>query len=227
VNIRHRGTRTLLAALAVILPGAARRFVHCRLLGYEIARTARVGHSLIDVDRLRMDEGAQIGSLTIIRGCEDVELGPEAAIGPLNFINAVRRDSHYFAGRKRHPAVIMGRAALISSMHFIDACDAVTLADYAAIAGFGTQVLTHSVDVVRLRQMTKPVTVGHHALIATASVLLPGSDVPACSIVSAGSVVSSLSTPEGHRLYSGVPAELRRELDPGMKLFHRTESDVL
>ena len=227
MRIRHRKTRTVLAALAVVLPRILRRLVHCRLLGYEIARTARVGHSFIDVDRLRMGEGATIGSLNIIRGCEDVELGHESTIGHLVWINAVRRGSRYFAGQERHPAVIMGRGALISCLHVIDACDEIILGDYADIGGFGTQLLTHSIDFVTLRQWRKPIVIGHHPVIATSSVLLPGATVPDCAIVAAGSVVSAGSTRESYHLYGGVPAGSQRALSPKMKFFSHTLSDML
>ena len=101
--IRHSRTRTVLAAIAVVLPGSLRRFVHRRLLGYDIDPEARVGHAFIDVDRLRVEAGASIGSLTAIRGCEDVELGPEATIGPLVWVNAVRRSGRYSWGRNATP----------------------------------------------------------------------------------------------------------------------------
>jgi acetyltransferase-like isoleucine patch superfamily enzyme len=227
VNIRRRKVRTLLAALAVVLPGGARRFVHCRLLGYRIARSAHVGHSFIDVDRLRMDSGSRIGSLTVIRGCEDVELGEGAAIGPLNLINAVPQGSRFFSGQKRHPAVILGRGAAITTMHFVDASDTVTVSDFSYVGGAGSQILTHSIDLVRLRQSTSPIVIGHHSLVGTASVLLPGAAVPECSLVAAGSVVTKSSTPHAYRVYGGVPVQVKRELDPNMKAFRFTGTEIL
>ena len=130
-------------------------------------------------------------------------------------------------GQERHPALIMGRGALISSLHMIDACDEIRMGEFADFGGFGSQILTHSLDLVKMRQSTTPVTIGHHVMIGTSVVLLPGTDIPECSIVAAGSVVSANSTHESHHLYSGVPAQAERRLSPRIKFFHHAVGDIL
>ena len=108
MKVRSRRARTLLAVGAALLPAAGRRWTHVSLLGHDVAPTARIGRSIVDVDRLVMGPGASIASLTVIRGCEDVVLGVEAAVGPLNWVNGVRRDKPYFTDQPhRHPSLTL------------------------------------------------------------------------------------------------------------------------
>jgi acetyltransferase-like isoleucine patch superfamily enzyme len=226
MRLRRRKPRLIAAAAAVLLPHGARRWVHTRLLGHAIDPTARIGRSLVDVDRLVLGPHAAIGSCSVIRGCEEVDLAEEAVIGPLVWVNAVRRDKHYFAGQPlRQPVLRLKRAALISCLHMVDCCDLVEIGAYSGLAGFGSQVMTHTVDIVRLKQVAKPVIIGDHAMVSTSSVLLPGAVVPDNSVVSAGSVVKG-PLAEEHTLYEGVPAVAKRSLSPQLAFFHRAVADI-
>ena len=222
--ITARGPRMLLAALAVLLPGRMRRWVHTRLLGYDLHPTASIGRAFVDVDSLVMGEGARIGHLIAIRGCEEVRMGDRAVIHQLVWVNAVRRSTGFFPDIKRRPALVMGDESLITVMHFIDACDLVELAEFAALAGYGSIIQTHAVDVVRIRQSCAPVRIGDHSLVGTRAVLLPGATVPDQSIVSAGAVVGPRL--KGHHLFGGVPAKPIRELDPESALFTRQTTHI-
>ncbi len=224
--VRGKKVRTLLAAAAIFLPNRLQRLVYRRLLGYDIDPRARIGRSFVDVDRLQMFEGAAIGSLTVIRGCEDVIMREEAVIGPLVWVNSVRKDKGYFAGQDRHCALIMDRGSAITCLHLLDCCDTIEFGAYSAMAGFGSQLLTHSMDFARMKQTAKPVRIGHHTLVGTSSVILPGVTIPESSIVGAGSVVTK-SFDDGPQLYAGVPAVARRPLNPELlPYFTRTQSHV-
>ncbi|PWW21890.1 carbonic anhydrase/acetyltransferase-like protein (isoleucine patch superfamily) [Geodermatophilus normandii] len=224
MRVRSRSVRTLLAASCVLLPGGLRRFVHVRLLGHDLHPTASIGRSVVDVDHLVMGEGARIGHLVLVRGCEEVRLGAGAVIAMLVWVNSVRADKGYFTGQPRRPALVMGEKSLITVMHFIDACDLVELADYAAIAGFGSIVQTHAVDIERMRQATAPIRIGDHSLVASRVLLLPGAVVPDRAVVAAGAVVGRAL--EGHHLFAGVPAKPVRDLDPEQAFFVRETSQL-
>ncbi|GAA4823321.1 hypothetical protein GCM10023201_06750 [Actinomycetospora corticicola] len=224
--LTRRPLRTLAAGLAVVLPRRLRRFVHTRLLGYELAPTASIGHSFIDVDRLVLGERARIGHLVVMRGCERVVLGTGAVVLMLVWVNSVRRSTGYFAGLEgRRPELVMGDHSMISALHLIDACDLVELGDYAAIAGFGSIVQTHAVDVDNMVQDARPIRLGEYAMVATHCLLLPGAVVPARSIVAAGSTVTK-ALPAEHQVYAGAPARPARALDPAMPFLHRTTSEI-
>ena len=212
--VRNRKVRTLVATAAICFPDKLRRLIHRRLLGYNIHPTAKIGRAFIDVDRLEMSERASIGSLTVIRGCEDVIMREEAVIGGLVWVNAVRKDKGYFAGQDRHCALIMDRGSAITYLHFLDCCDTIEFGACSVLAGYGSQLLTHNVDMVLMKLRAQPVRIGHHTMIGTSSVILPGVTIPACSVVSAGSVMHRWSIDDGPHLYTGVPAVARRKLKP-------------
>ncbi|GAA4823091.1 hypothetical protein GCM10023201_06420 [Actinomycetospora corticicola] len=225
-HLRSRRLRLLVALLAVVVPGRARRFLAVRVLGHDIHPDAHLGRALVDVDRLVMDAGAVISAGNVIRGCELVVLERDAKMGMLNLVNGVRRDPRFYQGVDRSPSLILRRAALITTMHVVDASARVEFAPWGTLAGFGSLVQTHSVDFDAVRQDARPVTVGDHSLVMSRSVLLPGSAVPDHSLVAAGGVVAR-SLPDEPALYGGVPVRVVRPTDPTSAFFVREGVDIL
>ncbi|WP_433803103.1 acyltransferase [Actinomycetospora sp. CA-084318] len=225
-HLRDRRLRLLVALLMVLAPGRARRVLAVRLLGHDIHPRAHLGRALVDVDRLVMQEGAVISAGNVIRGCELVVLERDAKLGMLNLVNGVRKDTGFYEGVERSPSLILRRAALITTMHVVDASARVEFEPWATLAGFGSLVQTHSVDFDAVRQDARPVTVGDHSLVMSRSVLLPGSRVPDASLVAAGGVVAR-SLPEEPALYGGVPVRSVRPIDPASAFFVREQVDIL
>ncbi|MEJ2887946.1 acyltransferase [Actinomycetospora aeridis] len=215
--------RTLLAALAVLLPARARRVLYVRLLGHEIDPAATVGHSFVDVEHLRMGPSAVIGHLCVIRGAQDVELGTEALVGNLNFVNAVGRTKAHFAHLDRHPALIMGDCSRISTMHFVDCSDRVELGEHSGIGGVWTMVLTHTYAFDTATQVSAPVTIGARSVVSTRCTLLPGAALAERSILAASSLLAK-PVEEIEKLYAGTPAKPVRDLDADSPYFRRTSS---
>lgn len=225
-HLRNRRLRLAVAVLMVLAPGRVRRFLATRLLGHDVHPRAHLGRALVDVDRLVMDEGSVISAGNVIRGCELVVLERDAKMGMLNLVNGVRLGGGFYVGVDRSPSLIMRRAALITTLHVIDACARVEFAPWGTLAGFGSLVQTHSVDFDAVRQDARPVTVGDHSLVMSRSVLLPGSAVPASSLVAAGGVVAR-ALPDEPALYGGVPAKAMRPTDPESAFFVRRTVDIL
>lgn len=218
--MRSRKFRTLLAVLAVLLPGRLRRFVHVRLLGYDIDPTAWVGRSIIDVDHCRIGPRVHLGHLNVVRGCERFEMGEEAVLDQLNWVNAVRRGKGFYEGIEREPGLVLEKMARIQSMHFVDCSAMVHMEERASLSGFWSLVMTHSFDFREARQGVIPIRIGTRSVISSRSTLLPGAVVPDRSIVAAGSVVTgALDGPS--QMFGGVPAKPLRPLDPTSKFFTR------
>ena len=83
--------------------------------------------------------------------------------------------------------------------HEIDCSDRVELGRHAALAGFASQVLTHSLNLVTDRQTTGAVVLGDHCAVMSGCILQSGTNVPARAIISAGSVVTTRLTTEQRR----------------------------
>jgi acetyltransferase-like isoleucine patch superfamily enzyme len=213
----------LCAVLMFVLPSPLRRLVATRILRWEIHPTAHLGRSFILAGHVSMGPGSSIGGRNVIRGLEELRLGEGASIATRNFISGLPLSSPVLPDAKgRNPVLILGRHAMITVAHEIDCSDRVELADYARIAGFRCQVLTHSLDLVRDRYVTGPVEVGERSAVMSGSMLLSGTRLPARSILSAGSVVTTKLTQE-QTFYRGNPAEAVRELPRNLKYFKRGE----
>jgi acetyltransferase-like isoleucine patch superfamily enzyme len=223
--IRLRTLRTLSALVAVFLPRVLRRFVHVRLLGYRLHPTASIGHSFVDVMDCEMGAGAVIGHLNIIRGLETLRMARLARISNLNWINAVGRDKGVFEGIERELALVMGYNTTITIMHFIECCAKVELRDRACLAGYWTQLLTHTFDYRTEKQTAKPVTIGERTVISTRCTILPGITVADRCLVAAGSVIhGKLRKPQ--TLYAGSPARSMMRLPDDSPLVTSTETTV-
>jgi acetyltransferase-like isoleucine patch superfamily enzyme len=218
----------LIRALVVLLPWPLKRRVLEVLYGYRVHPTSRIGFAWFFPRRLVMERGSRIGHLTVCKGLEVVELGEHASIGRLNWITAypLGASPHFAHIAERHPELIVANHAAITNRHIVDCTERVTIGPFATVAGFRSQLLTHSIDLAACRQDAKPIVIGAYAFVGTACTILGGAVVPDHSVVGAASLLRS-AYDEPYRLYAGVPAKAVAQLDPEMKYFARTEGFVL
>lgn len=216
-------SRRGLAVAAAFLPQSAKLFVLRHFLGYRIDRTARIGFSLVMPGQLVMGPGARIGHLNVMKGVASVSLGSRATIGNLNWITGypVSAEARHFHDQDRRPSLVLGDHAALTNRHLVDCTDAVKLGTFATFGGFRSQVLTHSIDVSESRQRCQPVSIGAYTFIGTGCILLPGSHLPAHSMLAAGSVLAGMLRDENW-LYAGNPARPVKQLDSDSAYFHRT-----
>jgi acetyltransferase-like isoleucine patch superfamily enzyme len=219
--------RKLLQILLLPLPWPLRRGLMNRLFGYEIHSTARIGWAWIDPDALQMGPGSRIGHLTVCKGVAVLSLGPNATIGRGNWITGFPRGHarHFAHQPDRRPELRIGAHAAITHRHIIDCTNCVTVGDFSTIAGFGTQILTHSIDLAACRQSSAPVHVGRYCFVGTACVIVAGAELPDCSILGAASLLDRAQT-VGHCLYLGVPARPTAAVDPTSLYFSRASGFV-
>lgn len=211
----------LCAVLLIVLPASLRRILATRVLGWDIHPTAHLGRSVIQAGHVSLGPGASIGARNVIRGIEELRLAEGASIATRNFVSGLPLSSTVLPDVKsRNPVLILGKHAMITVAHEIDCSDRVELHDYARIAGFRCQVLTHSLNLMTDRYTTGPVEVGERSAVMSGCLLLSGTRVPARSVISAGSVVTTKLTKE-RTLYRGNPAEPVRELPANLKYFKR------
>jgi acetyltransferase-like isoleucine patch superfamily enzyme len=211
------------ALLMMMVPSRLRRQLGCRLLGWDIHPTAHIGPSIILVGHLSMGPGATIGPRNVIRALEELRLGEGASIATRNWIAGWPLSSNAFPhSLHRNPSLILGKHAMITDAHEIDCSDRVELGDYSAVAGFRSQILTHSLNLVKDRFETGPVEIGDRSAVMSGCILLSGTRVPRCCIVSAGSVINTKLTTE-YTFYRGNPVEAVRQLPDTLQYFRRGE----
>jgi acetyltransferase-like isoleucine patch superfamily enzyme len=219
--------RIVIAALTAPLPWFLKRPLLQSLLGYRLHPTARIGLSLIAAEQVELGEGARIGHLNVVRGLRRVVLGPHAIIAQLNWITGFPTGpSRHFAHQpERTPALMLAEHSAITSRHLLDCTNRVSIGHHTTLAGFRSQILTHSIDLAAGRQTSAPVEIGAYCFVSSACVLLPGARLPDYCVLAAGAVLPH-PVADTHTLYAGVPARAVKKLPPAWNYFTREKGFV-
>jgi acetyltransferase-like isoleucine patch superfamily enzyme len=220
--------KTLLMLLSIFLPAAMRRSVLEKQFGYQIHPSCRLGLCWLAPTKLIMEEGSQIGHLTVCKSIDLLHLKAHSSIGRGNWITGfpLGPSSHFAEETGRRPELVVGEHAHITHRHLIDCTNSVTIGRFTTMAGFQSQILTHSIDLERNRQTSTPVRIGEYCFVGTNSVLLPGSALPDYSVLGAKSLLNEAFTDPYH-LYGGVPARPIKKLEPTYAYFQRTQGFVI
>ncbi len=208
--------------LLLLLPWPLRRRLLQRLYGYDLHPRSRIGLAWVYPHELIMGEGACIGALTVVKGVRRLSMEECASIGRLNWISAYPAGAppHFAHQPDRCPDLLMGRHAAITNRHIIDCTDCIRIGPFSTVAGFRSQLLTHSINLKTSRQEARPISIGAYTFVGTACTVLGGASLPDCSVLGANSLLNKPWT-DTHRLYGGVPATVQAELDPSLAYFHR------
>lgn len=219
--------KTLLMLLSILLPWPARRAWLEKQFGYSLHPGSRIGFAWIFPRQLVMEENARIGNLTVCKNIDLLHVGAHAIIGPLNWITGFPSGAsrHFAHETDRHPELIVERHAGISSRHLIDCTARIRIGAFATVAGFRSQLLSHSIDLEAGRQSSAPIEIGEYCFVGTNSVLLGGSSLPHHSVLGAQSLLNR-KWEQPYQLYGGVPAKPLKELSPDLGYFRRTEGFV-
>jgi acetyltransferase-like isoleucine patch superfamily enzyme len=214
--------RNLLRLFVALLPWPLRRAALNALFGFQIDRSARIGWAWVYPERLVMGPGSRIGHLTLCKGLALLQLGPHASIGRGNWITGLPKGNarHFLHQPDRTPHLVLGAHAAITNRHLIDCTNMVEIGEFSTFAGFGSQVLTHSIDLAPCRQSSAPVRIGSYCFVGTRSVLVAGSSLPDFCVLAACSLLERAHTAT-HRLYGGAPAVQICALDPSLGYFNR------
>lgn len=112
--------------------------------------------------------------------------------------------------------IFLGDAVVLNEGVILQSCEGarITIGDHAHLA-YGAVVITGNLDISEGtvnpdRHVSAPVTIGHHAVIGARAILMPGSEVGAGAVVSAGSVVTGKV--EAGTLVFGNPARVLKRL---------------
>lgn len=216
------GTR-MIQLLLMLLPWSLRRALLRRLCGFEIGPGATIGFALVRAERVSLGPNARIGHLTLVKGLDAIILAESARVGPLNWITGFPSGNRasFTHVVDRTPVLVVGEHSAITGRHYIDCTGGFFIGRFSTFAGWGSQVVSHSIDLPSNRQDAAPIRVGDYSFVGTRSVLLKGSALPDYSVLAAGSVLSK-HFDEPFSLISGVPATRVRALSPDLAYFKRS-----
>lgn len=211
--------RLALAYVFKFLPMSLKRIVAKWIYKWDIHPTAYIGPSVLVIDEVSMGPGTRIGARNVITNLNELRMAQGSAIGSGNLIKGWW-DHPTDALNKRNPAIFLAEYSQIASYHYIDCVDTLEIHSHAALAGFKSTVLTHSIDLMRDRYTTGSVVIGEYSGVMSGCMLLAGTRIPPRSIISAGSVVTTRLTQE-QALYRGNPAVMVRPISDRMAWLRR------
>jgi acetyltransferase-like isoleucine patch superfamily enzyme len=220
---RFRLLATVMKAAIVPLHWSLKRRLLQSLFHYQLDPSARIGFSWVYPCKLRMDAGSRIGDLTVAVNLDLLAMGRFATIGRSNWITGFPSDtdSPHFAHQSiRNAELIIGEHSAITKNHHIDATNRILIGSHTTLAGYRSQLLTHSIDLQLSRQHSEPITIGSYCFIGTNCVLLGGSKLPDYCVLGA---LSLLNKPfnDTWSLYAGQPAIKIKQIDKNSSFFSR------
>ena len=183
--------KKIINILIIFLPWIIRRYILNKFYHYKIHPTARIGLSYIYPKQLIMGEGARIGHLNVAIHLELIQMDKNCSISQKNWITGfpLSNKSNFQDFPDRKPYLIMKEDSSITKQHHIDCTDMVIVGEFITIAGYGTQILSHSFSLEKNSQACAPIQIGHHCWVGTRSIILPGSVLPSQSVLGAGAVL--------------------------------------
>ena len=219
----HHLVTTILKVTIVPLPWLLKRPLLQRLFGFQLAPSAHIGLAWVYPRQLRMAEGSRIADLSVVVNLDSLVLGERASIGRSNWITgfpSAPASLHFAHQPCRRSKLLLGAHAAITKNHHIDATNLITIGPFSTIAGYRSQLLSHSIDLQHNRQHSNPITIGSYCFVGSNCVILGGSILPDNSVLGALSLLNKPFS-EPWKIYAGQPARLIKPIDQTASYFNR------
>ncbi len=168
-----------------------------------------------------------IADLNVIKGLDRVRIGEFSYIGRFNTVTCIPKfvSRHYAHAASRSTELVIGKHSAITMRHVIDCNASVQIGDFTTIAGYGSQLLTHSIDLHECRQDAHPIKIGNYCFIGTRVVIIGGSELADRTVLGACSFLNKSFCDEGV-LIAGVPAKVVKKISAEAKYFNRATGAV-
>jgi acetyltransferase-like isoleucine patch superfamily enzyme len=204
------GRLTRMALLFALPTKVARPLVN--RMGYAIDKRARIGFSLVDVDRLEMAPEARIGHFNVVRGGYSLRMAEHAAIGHLNLVSR-----SFVEGTGGEVELRLGVWAKITGLHKVDLSTSIRIGDYSTVAGHFSQLWTHGyvhdMDGLGRYRVDGTIEIEDNVYVGSGSIISAGVRLGKGVIVGAGTTVAKSLLEPG--LYVSSPLRvLPRPADP-------------
>lgn len=144
----------ILNVFILFFPWFIRRRLLIKFWGYKIHKTARIGFSYIYPKCLEMSEGAKINHFTVAIHLDTLILGYKSSIGRSNWITGFPSNTtslHFKHQKNRVSKLIIGEHSAITKNHHIDCTNKIEIGDFVTVAGYNSQLLTHSINIYGVR----------------------------------------------------------------------------
>ncbi len=221
--------KLVLSFCVILLPWRLKRWLLVRFWKYDLHPTSRIGISYVFPKYLMMAAGSKIGHLNIAVHLDEISIYENSSIARGNWITgfASGTKSKHFAHNPHRKSILrVGKESAITKNHHIDCTSPIMIGDFVTIAGYQSQLLTHSIDVYKNRQDSQPIYIGDYCFVSTGVKILGGAVLPHHSLLAAGAVLNKAYDREW-TLYAGVPALPIKSISTNAKYFSREKGFVI
>ena len=218
----------ILKLLTCLLPWRLRYIALNKWFGYTIHPTARIGLSWVFPTKLIMAANTKIDHFTVAIHLDAIVMKDKSTIGRGNWITGFpmnKQSPHFRHQSERKAELHLGESSAITKYHHFDCTNKIDIGSYSTIAGYNSQFLTHSIDLVENRQDSTPIKIGDYTFLGTNVVVLGGSILPSYSVLGAKSLLNKEHTAQW-TLYGGVPSKAIQDIPRTAKYFRRTDGFV-
>lgn len=216
----------IIQVLLFPFPWRIRRIILNFLPGFDIDRKARIGFSIVLSSDTVLEEGALIKHFNFVNTIDLLHMKQFSKIGRSNWITGANSKSNMFADFDRKCALVLGEHTRITAHHHIDCTGGVYIGSFTTMAGIRSQILTHSIDIKKSKQVSSPVYIGDYCFVGTASIILMGAKLPSNCVLGAGAVLNKYYETT-NQLYAGNPAVGKKLLEqPKYTYFQRSHGHV-
>jgi acetyltransferase-like isoleucine patch superfamily enzyme len=160
---------------------------------------------------------------------DELDMGKMASIGRGNWITGFvtgTKSPHFAHQPNRRAQLLLGDHTAITKYHHIDCTNRITIGPFATIAGYHSQLLSHSIDLHHNRQHSEPITIGAYCFVGSNCVILGGSQLPDHSVLGALSLLNKVYS-DPWSLYAGQPARWLKAIDADAAYFSRDQGYVV
>lgn len=212
--------KKIIALIIAVLPFNALRLIcYRRLLGYQIAPSARIApfnvilvgrcelgritmgpFNLMQLNELKLADNVSIGRFNRIKFITALHVGASSHMGSWNVAFGTRPGVSPF---KLHEQLKIGESSVITSHHSFDLSDEITLGDDVTIAGDGTQFWTHGFDLNHVK-IQAPITIDDHVYVGSRALIVQGVKIISHTMIGAGTTVSGSITESGFYVSSAL-----------------------
>lgn len=217
-----------LKIVSFLLPWSLRRRALNKWFGFNIHPSARIGIAWVFPRYLVMAANSKIDHFTVAIHLDKIEMATNSKIGRGNWITGFTTGSkslHFKHQPERRPELLLGEWAAVTKNHHLDCTNLIEIGRFSTIAGYQSQLLTHSINVMDNRQDSSPIRIGEYTFVGTNVVVLGGAVLPSYSVLGAKSLLNKPFESEW-ALYGGVPAKWLSEIPKDAKYFSREDGFV-
>lgn len=210
--------------ITFLLPWRLKRLLLIRFFKYEIHPSAKIGYSWIYPKKLIMNSNSKIGNLNIAVHLDLISIGKYSSISRGNWITGFpskTNSKHFSHQTERESKLLIGEHSAITKNHHIDCTSTITIGNFVTIAGYNSQLLTHSINILENRQDSSPIIIGDYCFVSTNVVVLGGAHLPSYSVLGAKAMLNKKMNQE-YCLYGGIPAKFISEIPKTAKYFDRS-----